>query len=134
MTNSRQKGKRGELELVKLLKSLGFHDARRAQQYKGTADSCDVECPDTLPNIHFECKVGYTKKLDHGTELLDAIREKAIVAAGGRKMPVVFWKPDRKCWRMDSRVDEAGEKHWITLDSTESMRVALLLQNGMATQ
>ena len=93
MTNSKRKGKRGELELVKLLHSLGFADARRAQQYKGTADSCDVECPESLPRIHFECKVGYSGKLDHGTKLLDAIREKAIAEAGPSKHAVVCWRP-----------------------------------------
>ena len=122
MTNSKRKGKRGELELVKLLKSLGFHDAKRSQQYKGTADSCDVECSDTLPNVHFECKVGYSGRLDHGTDLLESFRDKAMEELmGTTKRAVIFWKPDRKCWRMDFQFVNLGRWYWVTTDSTEDM-------------
>ncbi len=38
---SRDKGKRGELEVVALLKKHGF-EARRGQQYEGASDSPDV--------------------------------------------------------------------------------------------
>ena len=38
---SRDKGKRGELEVVALLKKHGF-EARRGQQFKGGSDSPDV--------------------------------------------------------------------------------------------
>lgn len=41
VTNSRRKGKIGELEVVFLLQKYGFK-ARRGQQFKGTADSPDV--------------------------------------------------------------------------------------------
>tara|TARA_Y100000310_G_scaffold321537_1_gene379279 strand:+ start:434 stop:664 length:231 start_codon:yes stop_codon:yes gene_type:complete len=37
LVNSRQKGKRGELEVVHLLKEYGF-EARRGQQFKGTSE------------------------------------------------------------------------------------------------
>jgi Holliday junction resolvase len=36
--NSRAKGKRGELEIAKVLRENGY-DAHRGQQYKGGADS-----------------------------------------------------------------------------------------------
>jgi Holliday junction resolvase len=54
MTNSRQKGKRGELELAHYLTERGF-PARRGQQFKGSADSPDVICP-SLKDWHIECK------------------------------------------------------------------------------
>lgn len=53
MPNSKQKGKRGELEFAHLLKEYGY-EARRGQQFKGTPDSPDIICED-LP-FHFEIK------------------------------------------------------------------------------
>ncbi len=50
--NSKQKGKRGELELSAFLREHGF-DARRGQQFKGSPDSPDVV---GLPGHHVECK------------------------------------------------------------------------------
>lgn len=48
--NSREKGKRGELELAKLLRDCGF-DTRRGQQYSGANGDADVV---GLPGIHIE--------------------------------------------------------------------------------
>ena len=50
--NSRDKGKRGELELAAFLKGYGYDDARRGQQFKGGTDSPDVV---GVPGLHFEC-------------------------------------------------------------------------------
>lgn len=49
---SRNKGKAGERELAKLLRSFGF-ETRRGQQYCGANGDADVI---GLPNIHIECK------------------------------------------------------------------------------
>lgn len=54
MIHSRNKGKRGELELAEFLREHG-HEATRGQQFKGGTDSPDVVCP-SLPGIHIECK------------------------------------------------------------------------------
>lgn len=52
--NSKQKGKRGELEFCHALnKLIPLANARRGQQFKGTPDSPDVLCD--LP-FHFEVK------------------------------------------------------------------------------
>ena len=51
--NSRDKGKRGELELAAFLKEHGYAEARRGQQFKGGTDSPDVV---GVPGLHFECK------------------------------------------------------------------------------
>ncbi len=51
---SREKGKRGERELVRLAKACGFL-ARRGQQYKGTPDSPDVVIEAPVP-LHSEVK------------------------------------------------------------------------------
>lgn len=50
--NSKQKGKRGELEAAKLLREYGY-DTRRGVQYKGGAESPDVT---GLPYCHLEIK------------------------------------------------------------------------------
>lgn len=50
--NSREKGKRGELELSRLLREHGY-DTRRGQQYCGANGDADVV---GLPGIHIECK------------------------------------------------------------------------------
>ena len=39
--NSREKGKRGELELARALRALGY-DCRRGQQYSGKNGDADV--------------------------------------------------------------------------------------------
>lgn len=59
MTNSRAKGKRGELELAAYLREHGY-DARRGQQFKGGADSPDVV---GVPGLHIECKRVETLRL-----------------------------------------------------------------------
>ena len=50
--NSRNKGKDGERELAKKLRSYGY-DARRGQQYCGANGDADVV---GVPGIHIECK------------------------------------------------------------------------------
>ena len=49
--NSKQKGKRGELELAKKLQEYGF-EARRGQQYSGIGGDDVVG----LEGVHIECK------------------------------------------------------------------------------
>lgn len=53
MTNSREKGKRGERELAATLRELGV-EARRGVQHKGGPDSPDVVAE--LRGVHLECK------------------------------------------------------------------------------
>lgn len=87
MTNSKQKGKRGELEFVNFLKSHGV-DARRGQQYKGTSDSPDVVS--NLNFIHWEVKRTETLQL---YKYLD----KAISECGD-KMPVIAYRRNKEDW------------------------------------
>ena len=113
--NSRQKGKRVELELTHFLKSLGFADARRSQQYNGAGKLGDVECAESLPRVHFECKG--VNGMDLGTKLLDSACEQAARDCPSTYQWVVFWKKRRTGWRMtfehcDSR---------LTIDREEDM-------------
>ncbi len=51
--NSRDKGKRGELEFAALLRDQGYTEARRGQQYRGGDDSPDVV---GVAGVHHEVK------------------------------------------------------------------------------
>lgn len=88
MTNSKQKGKRGELEVVALLKEYGF-SARRGQQYKGTSDSPDI--------IHDIPKVYLEVKFRENYSLPDALFKAWGEAAHG-ELPVVFHRKKRQPW------------------------------------
>ena len=88
--NSRQKGKRGELALVKKLKEYGY-DVRRSQQYAGINNDADVVGIDKL---HIECK--YTAQ-GHGATydwIEQAVRDKA-----DGECPVVMHKKISKEYR-----------------------------------
>jgi len=89
MVNSKQKGKRGELEFCHWLKERGI-EARRGQQFKGTPDSPDVICEE-LKAIHIEVK---------RTEVLRAYHflEQAANDAGDDQVPVVFHRQNNKDW------------------------------------
>ena len=82
--NSRQKGKRGELECVHWLRSHGW-EARRGQQFKGTADS-----PDVITGIPYHIEV----KLREALNLYKAM-EQAAEEAPESKVPVVYHRKNR---------------------------------------
>lgn len=90
--NSKQKGKRGELELVHEFRKYGYETARSVQ-YNGKAEDGQ---PDVvgLKGIHVECK--YTNAF----RLYNAIRQaKNDTAATGRdELPVVFHRKSREDW------------------------------------
>ena len=86
---SRNKGKRGELELSHMLQQFGFQTARRSQQYCGTASSADVT---GLPDIHIECK--RTESLSVYSAYEQAVRD----SAGSSDLPVVMHRRSRRPW------------------------------------
>lgn len=87
--NSRDKGKRGELELAEELRKFGY-DARRGQQFKGGADSPDVVCAG-LEDFHIEAK-----RVER-TDLYGWMAQAQRDAAEG-KTPIVAHKKNRKGW------------------------------------
>ena len=93
--NSRDKGKRGELELAALLREYGY-DARRGQQYNGRHGDPDVL---GLPGIHIEVK--RVEKLN----LFDAIRQSIRDALQG-EIPAVFHRKNRSEWLVTVRLDD----------------------------
>lgn len=52
--NSREKGRRGEVELARKLREYGYVNARRSQQYCGANGDADIV--DALDGVHIECK------------------------------------------------------------------------------
>ena len=87
MKNGRQKGKKGELELARVLRDYGY-DTRRGQQYCGANGDADVV---GLPGVHIECK--RVERLN----LEDAVVQAQRDARPG-EMPVVMHRRNRGQW------------------------------------
>ena len=85
--NSRQKGKRGELEAARLLRDYGF-EARRGQQFSGANGDPDVV---GLPGIHLEVK--RVEKLN-----LEAAMQQSIRDARENEIPIVMHRKNRGQW------------------------------------
>lgn len=85
---SREKGKRGEREVVALLKSYGFN-ARRGQQFRGTKDSPDV--------VHDMTGFFIEVKLRQSFNLHDTL-DKADGEKPHDTKSVVFHRKDGKRW------------------------------------
>lgn len=93
--NSRQKGKRGELELAHILKTYGY-EARRGQQYCGANGDADVI---GLPGVHIEVK--RTERF----KLYDAM-EQAERDAREDEIPAVFTRKNNKNWLVCMRLED----------------------------
>jgi len=85
--NSRNKGKRGELEAAKALQEYGYK-TRRGQQFSGANGDADVV---GLPGIHLEIK--RVEKLN----ISEAMRQ-SIKDAKENELPVVMHRKNREAW------------------------------------
>ena len=100
MTNSKQKGKRGELEYAKWLRdNFDLPDARRGQQYCGLNGDADVV--GGFPNTHAECK--WTESLN----LLRAMGQ--AVADCGDAIPYIVHKKNRQDMLITIRATDLKE-------------------------
>ena len=99
LTNSRRKGKVGELKARDYLQSLGFGPCKRGQQRSGM-EVADVLC-DGLSSVHIEVKFGYDlSSFDLDRQLFLSAVEQAKRDSQGKRW-VVLWKPLRKSqWRL----------------------------------
>lgn len=95
MTNSRQKGARGERELALELVQYGY-DCRRGQQYCGANGDADVI---GLPGIHIECK--RVERLN----LYDAIDQAKREKRPG-ELPAVFHRKNHCEWLVTIPLDD----------------------------
>jgi len=87
--SQREKGKRGEREVARILRNRGL-DAKRGVQYQGSPDSPDVT---GLPGYHVEVK--FVERLD----LRRAI-EQSKADAGEDEVPVVVHRRSREPWNI----------------------------------
>lgn len=97
MTNSKQKGKRGELELSHKLKEYGF-DTRRTVQYCGKAEEGQADVVG-LPGIHIEAK--RVEKLN----IYDAISQ-AKADTKKDDLPTVFHRKNRCEWLVTMTLED----------------------------
>ena len=85
--NSRNKGKRGELEAAHLLREYGY-GARRGQQFSGANGDADVV---GLPGIHIEVK--RVEKLNISEAMAQSMRD-----AKTGELPIVLHRKNRQEW------------------------------------
>ena len=96
MTNSKQKGAKGEREWVNLCKSEGF-DAYRSQQYSGHKEKGD---PDVImAGLHTEVK--RRQKLD-----LDNWLRQATSEAKEGKVPIVAHRKNNENWKVTMSAED----------------------------
>ena len=123
MTNSRQKGKRGELEVAAVLRDLGFPDARRSVQHSGRpAKAGDAGTPDLLgvAGVHLEVK----HRERYGRAELQEWLERTTDDAGN-DVPLVIHRSNRipwmaTVWLVDIvRLANALLEAWMQLDKID---------------
>lgn len=95
--NSRQKGKRGELEVAHILQEAGFKDARRGQQFSGANGDADVV---GLPGVWLEIK------RNERLNIYEAM-EQARRDARGMEIPWVVHRKNNKPWLCTMTFEEA---------------------------
>ena len=86
---SRDKGKRGELELASSLRDLGFPGAHRSQQFCGSSSSADLL---GVPGVHIEVK--RCERLSIYAAYEQAVRD----AKGTEDIPTVFHRRNGTPW------------------------------------
>lgn len=96
--NSRQKGKRGELEIAHIMQGYGY-DARRSQQYAGINSDADVV---GVPGLHLEIKRVEALNLDKA--MAQSIRD-----AREDEIPLVVHRKDRQEWRVTLSLEDFME-------------------------
>ena len=91
MTNSKQKGKRGELEVAKILREHGFTDARRTAQFCGNTGQADDVIG--LDGFHIEVKRCET------TKIWDWIHQ-AERDHKAEEIPLVVFRKSHEKWKV----------------------------------
>lgn len=97
---SRNKGKRGELEIANLLKAAGFEKAQRTAQCKGnTGQAGDVE---GLPGIHIEVK--RVERLNLKAAYQQAVHDSK--ENGNNNIPAVFHRGSHQPWMVTFSLED----------------------------
>jgi Holliday junction resolvase len=93
--NSREKGRRGEVELAHELEKYGYK-AYRSQQYCGANGDADVV---GIPGLHIECK--RVEKLN-----IDNAMDQSISDAKDGEIPVVIHRKNRRSWKVTMELED----------------------------
>jgi len=115
MTNSRAKGKRGELEYAHWLQDNFGLNARRGQQYCGLAGNADVV--GGFPNTHAECK--WVESLNLQRAMMQA------VADCGDAIPYVVHKKNRQDMMITVRASDLKDFCTAVVDTIIKQRVGV---------
>lgn len=99
MINSKQKGKRYELEIAKYFRELGFDKARRSVQYNGQVEEGQADIVG-VPFLHIECK--HNEKLNVEEAMQQALRDNK----NKNKIPVVIHRKNREKSKVTMRLDD----------------------------
>ena len=94
--NSRAKGKRGELEIAKILREHGFPDAKRGQQFSGLYGDADVV---GVEGLHLEIK--RVEALN-----IEKAMEQSIRDAREGEIPTVFHRKNGKPWLVTLGIED----------------------------
>lgn len=92
--NSKQKGKRGELEFCKECEKYGIQGVYRTAQTNGKLEQSLADC-EGLTGIHVEVKRVESLNIDKAME--QSIRD--LKTKKEKRLPAVFHRKDRKPWK-----------------------------------
>lgn len=106
---SREKGKRGERELVHELQRFGFTETRRSQQYCGSAESADLV---GLPGVHIECK-----RMESFSPY-KALEQAAGDSAGTSNLPAVMHRRNGQPWIVVMTLNDWAKLYQAYLDNS----------------
>lgn len=102
MTNSKQKGKRGEIEIANILKGYGY-ECRRTAQYNGKEQGSLADVVG-LHGYHIE-----VKRVESGLKKMDDFMYQAVRDCQG-EVPTVWHRRNNKEWLVTMRLTD-----WIEL-------------------
>ena len=109
--NSKQKGKRGELELASELRNLGFSETRRSIQYNGNAKDADADLVG-ISGYHVEVK--RVEKLNIYTAMEQAKRDHTEGT-----VPAVFHRKNRTGWLVTIPLEEWADLYKAKYDDKQ---------------
>lgn len=103
--NSKQKGKRGELECCNELKKYGY-ECRRTAQYNGKELDSKADIIG-IPGIH--CEVKRNERLNINEAMKQAVRD-----SNNDELPTVFHRKNGEKWLVTMRLED-----WVKLHKGE---------------
>jgi len=108
----RDKGKRGEREVVQIMKSLGWKDARRSRQSDGAVDPDVAGCDPLWIEVKRRKAIAALRFMDQ-----------AIDDAETKKTPVTFMREDNGGWYVMLRADDLLRlAHIVVGQSSECLK------------